>query len=69
VASAIRSAQMPLRDRAILLVWAIACAAAPQNYRRNLILWRFAPVSRPTAIRKLLGAVGSLRSSRLPDST
>jgi hypothetical protein len=69
VASAIRSAQMPLRDRAILLVWAIACAAVPQNYRRNLILWRFAPVSRPTAIRKLLGAVGSLRSSRLPDST
>jgi glycosyltransferase involved in cell wall biosynthesis len=66
VSSATRSAQMPLRDRAILVVWAVACAAAPRNYRRSLILWRFSTTSRPAVIRTLLSAVSSLRSARLP---
>jgi hypothetical protein len=65
--SAITSSQMRLRDRAILLAWAIACALAPQNYRRNFVLWRFAPTSRPAVIRTLLGVLSSLRSTRLPD--
>jgi hypothetical protein len=67
--SAIRSAQMPLRDRAILLAWAVACVAAPRNYRRNLILWRFAATSRPAVIKTLLEAASSLRSARLPNRT
>jgi glycosyltransferase involved in cell wall biosynthesis len=61
--------QMRLRDRAILLVWAIACAFAPRRYRRNLVLWRFVPISRPTVVRTLLGTLSSLRSTRLPDRT
>jgi glycosyltransferase involved in cell wall biosynthesis len=65
--SATRSTQMPLRDRAILLVWGMVCAAAPRNYRRNLVLWRFAATSRPAVIKTLLSAVSSLRSTRLPN--
>jgi hypothetical protein len=65
--SAFKSSQMPLRDRAILLAWTIACALAPRYYRPNLILWRFAATSRPAWIRTLLGALSSLRSTRLPD--
>jgi glycosyltransferase involved in cell wall biosynthesis len=67
VSSAIISAQMPLRDRAILVAWAITCAAAPRKYRGRLILWRFSAISRPAIIRRLLGAVSSLRSTRLPN--
>jgi glycosyltransferase involved in cell wall biosynthesis len=67
VRSAIRSAQMPLRNRAILIAWTIACAAAPQNYRRSFILWRFSATSRPAVIRTLLCALSSLRSPRLPN--
>jgi glycosyltransferase involved in cell wall biosynthesis len=69
VSSATGSTQMPLRDRAILVAWAIACAAAPRSYRQSLILWRFSATSRPAVIRTLLGAVSSLRSVRLPNRT
>jgi glycosyltransferase involved in cell wall biosynthesis len=65
--SAAKSSQMPLRDRAILITWAIACALAPHYYRRHLVLWRFSAISRPAWIRTLLGALSSLRSIRLPD--
>ena len=67
--SAAKSSQMPLRDRAILLVWTIACALAPQYYRKHLILWRFSPTSRPAVVKTLLGVLGSLKSIRLPDRT
>ena len=67
MSSATRSSQMRLRDRAILVTWAIACALAPRYHQRNLILWRFAAVSRPAVIRTLLGMMSSLRSARLPD--
>jgi hypothetical protein len=67
LSSATKSAQMPLRDRAIVVAWAIACAAAPQNFCRSLILWRFSPTSRPAVIKALLGALSSLRSPRLPN--
>jgi glycosyltransferase involved in cell wall biosynthesis len=67
ISSAIRSSQMPLRDRAVLIGWAIMCALAPRYYRRNLILWRFAATSRPAVVTRLLGALTSLRSMRLPD--
>jgi glycosyltransferase involved in cell wall biosynthesis len=69
VSSATRSAQMPLRDRTILMAWAIACAVAPRNYRHSLILWRFSATSRPAVIKTLLGAASSLRSKRLPNRT
>ena len=61
------SSQMPLRERAILVAWAIACALAPPNIRRSFVLWRFTPISRPRLIKTLLGALSSLRSPRLPD--
>jgi len=64
--SALIYSQLRLRDRAVLITWAIACALAPRRHRNNLVLWRFAPTSRPRAIRKLLGAFSSLRSTRLP---
>jgi glycosyltransferase involved in cell wall biosynthesis len=65
--SATKYSQMRARDRAILITWAIACALAPRYYQRNLILWRFTATSRPVAIRRLLGAFSSLRSTHLPD--
>jgi glycosyltransferase involved in cell wall biosynthesis len=67
MSSAAKSSQMPLRDRAILLAWTIACVLAPRYYRRNLILWRFSATSRPAVIRTLLGTLSSLRSPRLLD--
>jgi glycosyltransferase involved in cell wall biosynthesis len=66
VASATISSQMRVGDRAILVVWTIACVVAPSGLRRNLILWRFAAISRPRVIKALLGALSSLRSPRLP---
>jgi glycosyltransferase involved in cell wall biosynthesis len=67
VSSASTSSQMRLRDRAILVAWTIACVLVPPGLRRNFVLWRFAPMSRPRAIQTLLRALSSLRSPRLPD--
>jgi glycosyltransferase involved in cell wall biosynthesis len=69
VRAAATYSQLRLRDRTILLAWVIACAVTPSPYRRALIRWRFAPISRPTIVKTLLGAFSSLRSSRLPDPT
>jgi glycosyltransferase involved in cell wall biosynthesis len=65
--AAITYSQMRLRERTILLLWVIACALTPSHYRQNLILWRFAAISRPTLVRTLLAAFSSLRSTALPD--
>ena len=65
--AAIIYSQMRLRDRTILLVWVIACVLTPSYYRRNLILWRFAAISRPTMVNTLLRVFSSLRSTWLPD--
>jgi glycosyltransferase involved in cell wall biosynthesis len=65
--SATTSSQMRLRDRAILVAWAVACVLAPAGLRRDLVLWRYAPTSRPHVIKALLWALSSLRSARLPD--
>src|SRR5207237_1417332 len=54
VSLALTYSQLRLRDRAVLITWAIACALAPSRYRNNLVLWRFAPTSRPAVIRTLL---------------
>jgi glycosyltransferase involved in cell wall biosynthesis len=67
VSSASMSSQMRLRDRAVLIAWTLACILAPPSYRRNFVLWRFAPTSRPRVIKALLVALSSLRSPRLPD--
>jgi glycosyltransferase involved in cell wall biosynthesis len=67
VRSGITYSQMRLRDRAILLAWAIACALTPQHLGRNLVEWRFAPTSRPEVIKTLLAAFSSLQSTRLRD--
>ena len=69
IRAAIPYSQMRWRDRTILLVWVVACALTPAYYRGNLVLWRFAAISRPTIVRTLLGAFSSLRSTRLPDRT
>jgi hypothetical protein len=65
--SGIGYSQLRLRDRAILLAWGIACSLAPRDCRLNLVLWRFAPTSRPAVIKALLAALSSLRTTRLPD--
>jgi len=67
--SATISSQMRVRDRAILIAWTIACVLAPPSTRRNFVLWRFDAMSRPQAIKALLGVLSSLRSPRLPDQT
>jgi hypothetical protein len=59
--------QVRLRNRAMIIIWAVACALTPRYCRSSLILWRFTPTSRPAALRTLLGAISSLRSPRLPD--
>jgi len=65
--SASMSSQMHLRNRAMLAAWTIACVLAPSVFRQNIVLWRFAPRSRPRLIRSLLAALSSLRTPRLPD--
>jgi hypothetical protein len=65
--AAITYSQMRLRDRTILLLWVIACALTPLYFRRPLILWRFSAISRPAVVRRFLGVLSSLRSTRLPD--
>ncbi|MGA8596435.1 MAG: glycosyltransferase family 2 protein [Bryobacteraceae bacterium] len=67
MSSVAKSSQIRLRDRAILLVWAIACVLTPRYYCRKLVLWRFSAVSRPAVVRTLLSVLSSLRSPRLPD--
>jgi glycosyltransferase involved in cell wall biosynthesis len=67
ISSVAKSPQIPLRERAILLGWTIACALAPRYYRRYLILWRFSAISRPKIVKMLLNKLSSLRSTRLPD--
>jgi hypothetical protein len=67
VSSASTSSQMRLRDRAILVAWTIACVLVPPGPRRNFVLWRFAPMSRPRGIQTFLRALSSLRSPPLPD--
>jgi glycosyltransferase involved in cell wall biosynthesis len=67
VLSTVKYPQLRMRHRAILLGWVLACLLLPQHYRRNLVLWRFAPTSRPILIKRILDTVASLRSSRLPD--
>jgi hypothetical protein len=69
ICAAVTCSQMRLRHRAVLLVWVIDCALTPPYYRRNLILWRFSPISRPAAVRTLPGVLSSLRSTRLLDRT
>jgi glycosyltransferase involved in cell wall biosynthesis len=59
--------QMPYRERAVLLIWIIACLLTPSFYVRNLVEWRFVAMSRPAVVRTLLGTFSSLRSTRLPD--
>jgi glycosyltransferase involved in cell wall biosynthesis len=67
VFSTTTSSQMSLRDKTLLLAWIVACALLPLRYRRSLLLWRFAAISRPPFLATALAAVGSLRSVRLPD--
>jgi hypothetical protein len=67
VSSASMSSQMRLRDRAILVAWTIACILAPFGFRRNILLWRLAPTSRPRVVKALLAGLSSLRTPRLPD--
>ena len=42
------------RGRLTLLAWSTLVLAMPDPVSRNLILWRFAPTSRPPWIRGLL---------------
>ena len=67
VYSTATSSQVRLREKVILLAWAIACALAPQHLRRNLVEWRFAPLSRPRVLKTLLRTLSSLRSAQRPD--
>ncbi len=57
VCAAITYSQMRWRERTILVVWMIACALTPSHYRRNFVLWRFAPMSRPTMVKTLSGSL------------
>jgi glycosyltransferase involved in cell wall biosynthesis len=65
ISSAAKCSQVPLRYRAILPAWAIACALASHRHRRTLIEWRFAATARPAAIRKLLAMLNPLPPRRL----
>jgi glycosyltransferase involved in cell wall biosynthesis len=62
-----QSTLMPLRDKAFLIGWTIACALMPTHHRRNLVQWRFAPSSRPAVIGRVLAVLSSLRVAQLPD--
>jgi len=45
---------LSLRARLLLLAWAWTVALSPQGLASRLILWRFAAVARPHALRRLL---------------
>ncbi len=55
---ALRAASSPqgvsLRARLALLTWSVSVMAVPARIARNLILWRFAPTSRPRVVQRLL---------------
>jgi glycosyltransferase involved in cell wall biosynthesis len=42
------------RARAALCLWAVSVTAAPPTYRESLLLWRFAPASRPRLLKQAL---------------
>jgi hypothetical protein len=53
------------RTRAMLWVWAVSVSTAPREYREKLVLWRFAPASRPHFVKRVLR---QLRVVRLNDA-
>lgn len=67
VRSAIGYSQLRLRERIILIAWALACAMAPLRYRWHLVLWRLDPTTRPAVIKGVLAIFTSLRAARLPN--
>lgn len=50
-----------LQGRLTLLVWALAALTMPDVLARQVILWRFAPTSRPPVIRNLLTRLHVIR--------
>jgi glycosyltransferase involved in cell wall biosynthesis len=50
-----------LQGRLTLLVWALAALTMPDALARRVILWRFAPTSRPAILRKLLTRLKVIR--------
>jgi glycosyltransferase involved in cell wall biosynthesis len=58
----VKFSQMRLRDKGILLAWIVACVVTTRDLRRNLVEWRFAPLSRPRVIKTLLRSLNPFRS-------
>jgi hypothetical protein len=62
---AVRGAMAPqgvaLQARLVLLAWALAVAVCPLAWARRLILWRFAPATRPNLVRGLLRGLSVAR--------
>ncbi|HKO52362.1 MAG TPA: glycosyltransferase family 2 protein [Polyangiaceae bacterium] len=52
---------VPVRSRAALCVWATSVALAPSALGSRLLLWRFAPSSRPDTLKRAMRALGILR--------
>jgi hypothetical protein len=50
------------RTRLALLVWSGLVALSPRPASERLILWRFAPSSRPRPLRRLLGILALVSS-------
>jgi len=62
---AVASAQgVPWRSRLTLLAWTVLVLAAPGPLSEKLVLWRFAPTTRPAFLRQLLCRLRIVGSSR-----
>jgi hypothetical protein len=52
------------RTRLALVVWSSAAAVLPRSLARHLLLWRFAPQSRPRFLREAMQRLGVLQRER-----
>ncbi len=66
VAASFTPQGLSLRERYLLLAWAAVVAASPAALAARLVLWRFASVARPKALRTLLHYVGLCRQQLRP---
>jgi glycosyltransferase involved in cell wall biosynthesis len=55
---------VPWRSRLTLIAWTVLVLFAPAPHARQLVLWRFAPTTRPAFLRQWLGRLHIVGSSR-----
>jgi glycosyltransferase involved in cell wall biosynthesis len=52
---------LPVQSIVTLITWALLVIMSPKSFAKSLILWRFAPTTRPKALQSFLCRIGVLR--------